>query len=114
MRTHKSKIIEVHISTIKNGDTILHTDNKITTVCNNNIKRGFCGITLFGDSYNMGKISVKKIIELPTEEQIREGAEKWVFNINGMKWSNNDNTAGDNLGSFIAGVKWVLNSLSND
>lgn len=51
---------------------------------------------------------------LPSDEEIRDGADKWVFDINGMKWSNNDNTAGDNYGSFIAGVKWVLSRLSND
>lgn len=28
---------------------------------------------------------------------------EWVFNINGKKWSNNDDTAGDNFGSFKAG-----------
>jgi hypothetical protein len=32
-----------------------------------------------------------------------------VFDINGNKWSNNDNTAGDNYGSFIAGVEYILN-----
>lgn len=62
MDLSKFKIKEVHISTVKSGDTIIHTDNKITTVCNNNIKRGFCGITLFGDSYRSGIILVKKII----------------------------------------------------
>lgn len=62
MNLSKFKIIEVHVSEIKNGDTILHTDNKITTVCNNNIKRGFCGISLFGDSYRSGRLLVKKII----------------------------------------------------
>jgi len=62
MDLSKYKIIEVHISTIKSGDTILHTDNKITTVCNNNIKRGFFEITLFGDSYRSGRVFVKKII----------------------------------------------------
>ena len=50
----------------------------------------------------------------PTDEEIREGADEWVFDINGMKWSNNDDTAGDNYGSFIAGAKWVLSRLSND
>jgi hypothetical protein len=35
-----------------------------------------------------------------------EAAEKWVFETNGHKWSNNDNTAGDNFASFIAGAKW--------
>jgi len=62
MELSNFKTKEVHISQIKSGDTILHTDNKITTVCDNNIKSGFCGITLFGDSYNMGTILVKKII----------------------------------------------------
>jgi hypothetical protein len=62
MDLSKYKIVEVHISTIKNGDTILHTDNKISTVCNSNIKKGFCGITIFGDSYRMGTQLVKKII----------------------------------------------------
>jgi len=30
----------------------------------------------------------------------------------GGKWSNNDNTAGDNMGSFIAGAKMVLDYLN--
>ncbi len=62
MELDKFKIVEVHISTIKNGDTILFTDNKITTVNNCNIKNGFIGITLFGDSYKSGTVLVKKII----------------------------------------------------
>ena len=40
------------------------------------------------------------------QETLEEAAEKWVFEINGNKWSNNDNTAGDNYGSFITGAKW--------
>lgn len=56
------KIVEVHISTIKNGDTIIFTDGKLTTVGNKNIKTGgFCGTTIFGDSYRSGTIKVKKI-----------------------------------------------------
>jgi hypothetical protein len=55
---------KVHISTIKHGDTILHVDGCIRTVCNSNIKRRFCGITLFGDSYRMGTVLVDKIIKL--------------------------------------------------
>ena len=35
---------------------------------------------------------------------LRKEAEKWVFETNGHRWSNNDNTAGDNYGSFIAGA----------
>ena len=57
----KYKIQEVHISTIKQGDTILHRDNLIYTVSENWIKKGFMGVTLFGDSYNLGTILVKKI-----------------------------------------------------
>jgi hypothetical protein len=30
-----------------------------------------------------------------------------VFETNGHKWSNNDDTAGDNCGSFKAGAKWM-------
>jgi hypothetical protein len=39
------------------------------------------------------------------KETIEEAAERWVFDTNGHKWSNNDDTAGDNYGSFIAGYK---------
>lgn len=35
-----------------------------------------------------------------------DAAHEWVFETNGHKWSNNDDTAGDNFGSFIAGAKW--------
>lgn len=51
---------------------------------------------------------------LLSDEEIREAADEWVFDENGMKWSNNDGTAGDNYGSFIAGVKWVLSRTCND
>jgi hypothetical protein len=40
------------------------------------------------------------------KQTAEEAAEKWVFETNGHKWSNNDNTAGDNFASFIAGAKW--------
>ena len=58
------EIKKVHISTIKHGDTILHVDGNIRTVNKEYIKRGFCGITLFGDSYRMGTQLVEKIIKL--------------------------------------------------
>jgi hypothetical protein len=41
------------------------------------------------------------------EETLEEAALKWVFETNGHKWSNNDDTAGDNYGSFIAGAKYM-------
>ena len=37
--------------------------------------------------------------------EIEEAATEWVFDTNGHKWSNNDDTAGDNYGSFINGAK---------
>ena len=42
------------------GLTILH-EGQIKTVCRNNIKRGFLGITLFGDSYCSGLKPVKLV-----------------------------------------------------
>jgi len=59
----KNKIVEVHISEINPGDTILHRDNLVYTVGNNSIKSGFMGITLFGDSYNLGTTLVKKVVK---------------------------------------------------
>jgi hypothetical protein len=44
--------------------------------------------------------------EEPKQETLEEAAEKWVFETNGHKWSNNDDTVGDNFASFIAGTKW--------
>ena len=55
--------IKVHICDIRQGDTILH-DNVLKTVCRNNIKNGFCGRTIFGDSYKSGTILVVKIYNL--------------------------------------------------
>jgi hypothetical protein len=49
-----------------------------------------------------------------SDEEIREAADEWVFDKNGLKWSNNDDTAGDNYGSFMAGAKWAASRLSND
>jgi hypothetical protein len=50
----------VHISMIAVGDTVEH-EGKLKTVCKNNIKRGFCGRTLFGDSYHAGYKLVKRV-----------------------------------------------------
>lgn len=55
-------IQNVHISTIKQGDTIEH-NNEIVTVGKSNIKNSeFMGITIFGDSYKLGYQKVKKVI----------------------------------------------------
>jgi hypothetical protein len=47
-------------------------------------------------------ISQQKKVKQETLEKL---ADKWVFETNGHKWSNNNNEAGDNFGSFIAGFK---------
>jgi hypothetical protein len=44
---------------------------------------------------------------LTYSSSILAAADDWVFNINGGKWSNNDNTAGDNFASFVAGAKYA-------
>lgn len=45
---------EVHISTIRQGDTIIH-NGKISTVCRKDIHYDtFMGTTIFGDSYRLG------------------------------------------------------------
>lgn len=63
MNIEDFKTIEVHISTIQPGDTILHLDGHIRTVSRSNIRENmFVGRTLFGDSYNLGTILVKKIL----------------------------------------------------
>lgn len=38
-----------------------------------------------------------------SKDKVDDLASEWVFETNGSKWSNNDDTAGDNYGSFKAG-----------
>lgn len=57
---------QVHISRITSGDTIIH-NNVLRTLCPNNIKYDmFMGITIFGDSYNLGYKFVTKVIKIET------------------------------------------------
>lgn len=58
----KLTTIDVHINNIKIGDTVLCPDNKIRTVGKGNIKYGFMGATLWGDSYRLGTLPVRKVI----------------------------------------------------
>ena len=60
----KRKILEVHISSISIGDTIIcDSDGLERTVGKGNIKRdGFMGISIFGDTYRLGTILVKKVL----------------------------------------------------
>jgi hypothetical protein len=47
----------------------------------------------------------------PKQSTLEEAALKWVFDTNGHKWSNNDDTAGDNYGSFIAGANYQAENM---
>ena len=49
---------------------------------------------------------MERFIANAKQETLEEAAEKWVFKTNSHKWSNNDDTAGDNHGSFKEGAKW--------
>lgn len=57
----KYEIVETAVSDIMPGDTVLH-NGVLMTVCANNIKRGFMGTTIFGDSYRSGRTMVKKAL----------------------------------------------------
>lgn len=55
-------IIPTHISQINIGDTIKCRDGVIRTISSDNIHREkLIGITIFGDSYNIGHIPVEKV-----------------------------------------------------
>ena len=57
------KIVEVNISTITIGDTIICNDGFKRTVSKDNIKKDpLFGITVFGDSYKIGNMPIKKVI----------------------------------------------------
>jgi len=55
-------IEDTHISQIRVGDTVEH-NGEIKTISGTNIKRcSFMGTSIFGDSYRIGRIPVKKVI----------------------------------------------------
>ncbi|ECH8186135.1 hypothetical protein RF23_005202 [Salmonella enterica subsp. houtenae] len=54
-------VTDVHIRTVSPADTVLH-QGKLRTVCRRDIKNSdFFGLMLFGDSYNLGTVPVKKV-----------------------------------------------------
>lgn len=58
----KYDITLTHIEDIQSGDTILCPNNKIRTVSGTDIKHDkLMGRTLFGDSYRLGYVPVKKL-----------------------------------------------------
>ena len=51
----------VHVSEVKPGDTVFH-GGKDRTVGKKDVRYGsFMGTTLFGDSYRLGQVPVKKV-----------------------------------------------------
>lgn len=60
----------------------------------------------YQDSLGCSKMEYEAFRNLNKETITKGAAEHWVFKINGGKWSNNDDTAGDNYASFMAGAKW--------
>lgn len=81
----------------------LHEDNKLIATSN-----GF----LIKD--NVKKLLHSNCVGVEKDyDKINELAEIWAFETNGDKWSNNDNTAGDNFGSFKAGALAMLEILGD-
>jgi hypothetical protein len=65
------------------------------------------------DEYiELAKLSLESCNEVAGVYDLESLAENWVFTLNGHKWSNNDDTAGDNYGSFMAGAKAILELMS--
>lgn len=58
----KVELESVHISQIAVGDTVKH-EGYLRTVCKSNLHNGgFCGTTLWGDSYRSGTIAVQRVV----------------------------------------------------
>jgi hypothetical protein len=55
-----------------------------------------------------GKLSLKNCQAIEHGYDLDELAEEWVFEKNSHKWSNNDDTAGDNYASFKEGFQKAL------
>ena len=49
-----------HISLIRAGDTVT-VNGQTKTVCRADLKTGFMGLTLWGDSYKLGAIPVQRV-----------------------------------------------------
>lgn len=50
----------------------------------------------------------------PIKAAMYQAANKWTFDTNGHKWSNNDNTARDNFNSFCEGFKTAVNYIKEN
>ena len=54
-------VVHTHIDLIRPGDTVL-VDDHLKTVSPGDTKEGFMGTTLWGDSYRLGTLPVKRAI----------------------------------------------------
>lgn len=50
-----------HISLIRPGD-VVEVDGVQKTVCRGDIRQGFMGRTLWGDSYRLGTVPVRQVL----------------------------------------------------
>lgn len=89
MNLNDYEIEEVHIDEIRPGDIIINSKGQSQTVSGTDIKGGASRYTtLFGDSYRLGRILVKRIVQNPNGtlkvKQIKE-AIKLIESISGNK-----------------------------
>ncbi len=61
-----------------------------------------------GAGIELQKLSHENCDELFGVVDVEKLAEEWVFETNGHKWSNNDDTAGDNFGSYREGFNKAM------
>lgn len=60
-KERKRVVRQVHIDTVRVGDVIIH-EGKERTVNRNNIKyNSFMGVSIFGDTYQLGRKPVHKL-----------------------------------------------------
>lgn len=101
--------LQERLSQLENKQTSKSTDGRIVE-----LQRIIVRVQkLLLNSSDDSNPSVKKNVEFTvSEDEIRDAADSWVFTEN-AKWSNNDDSAGDNFGSFIAGAKWAINQIKH-
>ena len=57
----KYHIRPTHIDLIRPGD-VVQTGTTLRTVCNGDVRDGFMGKTLWGDSYRLGTLPVQLVV----------------------------------------------------
>ena len=63
MSAHNFREVACYISDLRIGDTVLHA-GRVATVGRENLKRDqFMGVTLYGDSYRIGRLPVVRLVK---------------------------------------------------